>query len=309
MKDSAEAFAPANIALIKYWGKRQSQNNLPVTSSLSVSLPVGTHTKVSFRDGVDRVDLNGLELSQDSSFTKRLVTFCNLFRPPNSYFHIETRNEIPTGAGLASSSSGFAALTLAFNKLLGWNLDQKSLSILARRGSGSACRSIYKGFVEWHAGTQDDGLDSYAEPLGAVMNDLCLGIWMISEKEKPIDSRKAMIQTVETSPLYSAWPLVCAHDLVKMKAAINAGDFATLGQIAEQNALAMHATMIAAKPPILYWLAESIAAMHQIWQWRKEGLAVYFTMDAGPNLKLLFLKKDQETIQGLLPQLQQFTLF
>ena len=198
---------------------------------------------------------------------------------------------------------------MALNDLFEWNLPPQELSTLARQGSGSACRAIYKGFVEWHKGVREDGKDSYAEPLPSQMNDLCLGLWMVSDKEKPIDSRRAMIQTVETSPLYEAWPDTVARDLTQMKQAIYENDFLLLGKVAEENALAMHATMIAAKPAILYWLPESVAAMHKIWNWRKEGLNLFFTMDAGPNLKLLFLKKDEASVKSLLPDLQTLSLF
>lgn len=309
MKEKASQFAPANIALIKYWGKRQSELNLPVTSSLSVSLPLGTRTTLTLTSDKDRIVLNGQEQSSDSTFFLRTIAFCNRFRPANTFFHVDTVNDIPTSAGLASSSSGFAALVLALNELFEWNLDKKALSILARQGSGSACRSLFTGFVQWHRGIRDDGQDCFAESLNARMDDLCLGLWMISEKEKPIDSRRAMNLTTATSPLYSAWPAIVSDDLKRLKEAIFANDFLTLGQVAEQNALAMHATMMAAKPPILYWLDESVAAMHKIWQWRKEGLNLFFTMDAGPNLKLLFQKKDQATVTSLLPHLQVLSLF
>lgn len=309
MKKTASQFAPANIALIKYWGKRQSELNLPVTSSLSISLPLGTRTTLTLTSDKDHVVLNGQEQAPGSTFYTRTIAFCNRFRPLNTFFHVDTVNDIPTSAGLASSSSGFAALVLALNELFEWNLDKKALSILARQGSGSACRSLFTGFVEWHRGEQDDGQDCYAERLDARMEDLCLGLWMISEKEKPIDSRRAMNLTVATSPLYSAWPAIVSEDLKRLKEAIFANDFLTLGQVAEQNALAMHATMMAAKPPILYWLDESVAAMHKIWKWRKEGLNLFFTMDAGPNLKLLFQKKDLVPVTSLFPHLQVFSLF
>lgn len=300
-KEKASAFAPANIALIKYWGKRNSELNLPVTSSLSLSLTLGTHTTIK-RAAHDTVVLNGKECAPDDSFTKRLFAFCDLFRTPGTFFHIDTKNEIPTAAGFASSSSGFAALVKAFNDLFNWQCDVRTLSILARLGSGSACRSLMPGFVEWHAGTQSDGLDSFAEPLDAEWPELQLGLLMISDKQKPIDSRQAMQNTVETSSLYHSWPEKVAHDLRLMRKAINKRDFNLLGQTAESNALAMHATMMASLPPILYWLPETVAAMHKIWKLRQEGLNLYFTMDAGPNIKVLFLKKDLGLIQERLPE-------
>ncbi len=295
-KKEATSFAPANIALIKYWGKRDNELNLPVTSSVSLSLSKGTHTKITSTNDCDTILLNGKECAKESTFSKRLINFLDLVRAPGTYFRIETTNEIPTASGFASSSSGFAALVKALNELYSWNADDKTLSILARLGSGSASRSIYTGFVEWHAGSQPDGLDSYSEPLNTNWNEPKIGLITISDKEKPIDSRQAMKCTVETAMLYKAWPEQVARDLASIKHAINTKDFSLLGKTAESNALAMHATMIASSPPILYWLPESVAVMHTIWQLRKDGLELYFTMDAGPNVKIIYREQDKAPI-------------
>jgi diphosphomevalonate decarboxylase len=297
VKEQATAFSPANIALIKYWGKRDNELNLPVTSSLSMSLAHGTHTTVKVASA-DSCLLNGKECPP--AFAKRLFDYCNLFRNKDTFFEIHTTNEIPTAAGFASSSSGFSALILALDDLFGWHADLKTLSILARLGSGSACRSLFSGFVEWHKGTRPDGLDSFAEPLNTSWPELQIEMLPISSSQKPIDSRSAMKITVETSPLYSSWPQTVANDLPRIKEAINSQNFHQLGQIAESNALAMHATMLASHPPILYFLPESIATMHHIWRLRNEGLPLYFTMDAGPNLKLLYLKKDSTLVHEAL---------
>ena len=297
IKMTTQQFAPANIALIKYWGKRDQELNLPVTSSLSLSLEEGTHTTVTVAKE-DSVLLNGAPA--DEAFTKRLFAFCDLFRTPGTHFHIDTKNTIPTAAGFASSSSGFAALTLCLNDLFGWNKDAKILSILARMGSGSACRSLYKGFVLWNRGSIADGSDSFAEPISTFWPELKLDLVMISSKKKPIDSRRAMQITVDSSPLYSSWPAQVERDLPLMQQAIREKNVHLLGQVAEQNALAMHATMIAASPSICYWQPETVEWMHKIWQLRKEGPPIYFTMDAGPNLKLLSLAKDAPAIHQLL---------
>jgi diphosphomevalonate decarboxylase len=300
-KRTGSAFAPVNIALVKYWGKRDQELNLPVTNSLSYTLSIGTHTSISFDDRQDAIWLNDVRLALEHPIAKRLFDFCDLFRPdPTTYFQIKTKNEVPTGAGLASSASGFAALTMAMNDLLGWNLDRKSLSLLARLGSGSACRSLFDGFVEWHAGCQEDGLDSFAERLDVEWPELVLEPWILSPEQKAIDSRKAMQATIEHSSLYAAWPAKVANDLTAIKRALFARDFDKLGAICENNALTMHATMIAAEPSIIYWTEETLRAMRLVWQWRKNGLPIYFTMDAGPNLKLIFLKKDEATVRTLI---------
>jgi diphosphomevalonate decarboxylase len=150
------AFAPSNIALCKYWGKRDEELNLPVTASLSISLGrLGSTTKLSLRPDSDVVRLDKKELAPDSPFARRIGAFLDLFRrDAGMYFEVEAVNTIPTAAGFASSASGFAALVTALDELFGWELDKRELSILARLGSGSACRSLHHGFVEWRAGTR-----------------------------------------------------------------------------------------------------------------------------------------------------------
>jgi len=300
------AFAPSNIALCKYWGKRNEELNLPITSSLSVSLGrLGTTTTVAVRAGgtADEIYLNGMPVPARHKFAKGVTGFLNLFRPQSTLFYrVDTVNTVPTAAGLASSASGFAALTLAVNDLCRWNLEPRHLSILARLGSGSASRSIYQGFAEWQAGADVDGMDSYAVPVEGSWPDLRLGLIKVSIAEKAVSSRQAMKRTRRTSALYEAWPVKVAHDLVVVKEAINAHDFTLLGQTAESNALTMHATGLAAWPPVLFWLPESVAVMHRIWTLREQGLPVYFTMDAGPNVKLLFQAADTPAIQQHFPE-------
>ncbi|MFH0954403.1 MAG: diphosphomevalonate decarboxylase [Verrucomicrobiota bacterium] len=300
------AFAPANIALCKYWGKRDEELNLPVTSSLSVSLgSLGSRVSLTLAEGADVVELNGTVLGADTPFTKRATAFLDLFRPdPSARFRLSAENTIPTAAGFASSASGFAALVLALDRLFGWGLDRKSLSILARLGSGSACRSVHEGFVEWHAGQAADGMDSCAERLDATWPDLRMGLLVVSDEEKSIGSRPAMKHTVETSPLYTAWPAKVEKDLAALKDAIRRRDFPMLGRTAESNALAMHATMIAAWPPVLYWLPDSVHAMQRIRALRDKELELYFTMDAGPNLKLLFEEKDTDAVTQAFPEVE-----
>ena len=167
-KEQGAAFAPVNFALIKYWGKRNSLLNLPVTSSLSIALPEkGAFTRVKLIEGTqDKFIFNHQILPGDHAFIKPVIDFLDLFRLKNNYrFQIETQMNLPAASGLATSACGFAALTLALNDLFNWQLTPKHLSILARLGSGSACRSLWSGFVTWHAGHQEDGMDSYAEPM------------------------------------------------------------------------------------------------------------------------------------------------
>lgn len=288
-----EALAPSNIALCKYWGKRDVNLHLPVTSSLSVSLgDKGVQTRIALsEEKCDLIKLNNKILDSNSVFAERIVNFLNLFRG-NLYFTIETFSNIPVSAGLASSAAGFAALVCALDNLFGWNLDKKQLSILARLGSGSACRSLWNGFVQWHAGSAKDGMDSFAESLPYNWPDLTLGLLTLSTEAKSISSREAMRRTVDTSRYYKLWPDQVRDDLQSLITAIKRQDFDLLGKTAEANAIAMHSLILTSNPAILYATSETIAAIKQIWKLRSSGINVYFTQDAGPNLILLFLKQD-----------------
>ena len=306
-KESADAFASSNIALCKYWGKRNGELNLPVNSSISISLGhLGSHTHISLSDtNEDQVRLNNQALASDSSFSKKVINFVNLFRRDQHIpLIIDTRNNIPTAAGLASSASGFAALMLALNDFFNLQLEKTVLSAFARMGSGSASRSIYSGFVRWDMGADKDGMDSCATQLDTRWPNFCIGLIKVSSAQKPVDSRSGMNRTIETSHLYNSWPAQAAQDLTAIEAAIHAQDLQQLGACAEKNAMSMHATMISAWPPLVYWLPESLAAMHQVWQLREAGVNVYITMDAGPNIKLLFEEQQQSIIEAEFPTME-----
>ncbi|MBN2161734.1 MAG: diphosphomevalonate decarboxylase [Pontiellaceae bacterium] len=306
LKTTGEAFAPSNIALCKYWGKRDASLNLPINSSLSISLgKLGTRTSIRVSD-VDRVVLNGAELDAESSFALRVQGFLNLFRPAlgDPCFEVITENNIPTAAGLASSASGFAALVLALDQLAGWNLGRRELSMLARMGSGSASRSVFEGFVLWHAGCLTDGTDSYAHRLDYEWPEFRIGVLELTASAKPVGSRDGMNRTVETSALYESWPAQAGADLVAIRDSIASRDFRLLGKTAERNALSMHATMLSAWPPLLYLMPESIEQIHKVQRVRSNGLEIYLTIDAGPNIKLLFLADNEQDVCAAFPNLQ-----
>ncbi|MDA3873546.1 MAG: diphosphomevalonate decarboxylase [Kiritimatiellae bacterium] len=301
--EQASAYAPSNIALCKYWGKRNEALKLPLTGSLSVSLgDLGTHMRMQVADE-DHFSLYGKTQSPDSKAYKRLFGFIDLFREPGTFLSIESHNTIPMGAGLASSASAFAAAVLALNDLYGWELDLKDLSILARLGSGSACRSVAHGFMEWLPGEREDGLDSFAVPLTLDWPEFRIGILTLSETEKAIGSGEGMLRTVRTSSLYKSWPDQVSRDLPRIREAVQKRDLVQLGEAAEQNALSMHATMISAWPPLLYWRPETVQVLHQVHALRAQGLLVYATMDAGPNVKLLFNREQQQKVTEHFPQL------
>jgi diphosphomevalonate decarboxylase len=245
----------------------------------------------------------------------RVSKFLNLFRAEEQFFEVRTKNNIPTAAGLASSASGFAALVKALDQLFGWGFNSRELSMLARLGSGSASRSLYDGFAVWHAGVRADGMDSYAESFSDVgenkgvqaqpaWKNLRVGVLEVSKSRKKTGSTDGMNRTVETSELYEAWPAQADCDFDELRTAIAAQDFSMLGKTAENNALAMHATMLAAWPPLCYWKPQSLTLMQKVWQAREDGLELYFTMDAGPNLKLLFLKENQAAVKALFTKVQ-----
>ena len=310
-KDKATVFAPANIALVKYWGKRDKELNLPVTDSLSIDLGnLGTQTTIEPADR-DAVILNGTELAPDNTFAVKVIDFVNLFRNAVNQaetnqpaLRITTENNIPPGAGVASSASGFAALTKALDQFYSLGLSGRELSLMANLGSGSASRSIFKGFVYRHAGTDPDGMDSYSEPLPCTWPELRIGLITVSAKAKRVSSREGMDRTVATSPLYKAWPQQVKEDMEKMLKAIKEKDFELLGSTAEANALAMHECMKASTPPLIYFEPETIAIINKVQKLRQDGLPLYLTIDAGPNVKLLFQEKDTGTIKNEFPDMR-----
>lgn len=302
-----QAFAPANIALCKYWGKRDPVLNLPTTASLSVTLQrYGAHCIISCNKAAqDEVLLNDQPMKLTSGFGQRVTNFLALFRSAAHYhFRVEFKLNIAFAAGLASSACSFAALVLALNDLFNWHLPSPALSILARLGSGSACRSIVTGFVEWHAGEDHDGMDSYAERLSYVWPELKMGFLLANTQPKALSSSVAMATTVASSPLYAAWPGKVIQDLTQIKTALAQRDFHLLGKTVESNALNMHALMLSSWPPISYALPATVAWMHEIWAKRASGMAVYFTQDAGPNLKLIFLRNEQQLIKEHFPAVE-----
>src|SRR5690606_9827895 len=201
---------------------------------------------------------------------------------------VESSNNFPTGAVLASSASGFAALVTAAAPARDMPLTPRERSIRARRGSGSAARSIFGGYVEMHAGTQPDGEDSFAEPLlDAAEWPLTVVVAVTARGEKEIGSTSGMTRSAQSSPYYKEWVATQPHDLDVARAAIASRDFAALAEIAEHNCLKMHAAAIAAAPPLLYWNGATVECLHTVRKLRRSGVPVFFTIDAGPQLKAI----------------------
>lgn len=304
-KTKITARAHTNIALIKYWGKANQKLKLPTTSSLSLTLnDFYTDTSVLFNEKLteDQITFNGKPLSGKKA--QRIIDFLDLVRnlaKLNVYAEVSTINKVPTAAGLASSASGFAALAAAASKAIGLELSKRELSRLARQGSGSATRSIYGGFVEWEKGTSDE--TSYAVPFDEHVDwPINVVAVMVNQAEKQMSSSKGMQISVNTSPYYSAWEKVCAQALEKIKVAIKNHNFNEMGKIAEENAMQMHALTLSSSPDFTYFDADSLKVMNLVHQLRKNGLACYFTMDAGPNVKILV---EQQNTAKLVNELEK----
>lgn len=300
LKGSAKAHT--NIALIKYWGKADEDLIIPMNNSLSLTLDAFyTETTVTFSEELTTDIFYLDDVLQDEAGTTKISRFLDLVRKKADcplFAEVKSYNHVPTAAGLASSASGLAALAAACNQALQLNLSDKDLSRLARRGSGSACRSIFPGFVEWQKGTSDE--TSFAEPVPSSgwEDELAMIFILINDQEKDVSSRDGMRRTVETSAFYPGWLQTTPQDLASAKIAIHAQDFNKLGAITENNALKMHGTTLAAVPPFTYWSPDSLKAMNAVKKIRAAGLACYFTMDAGPNVKVLCQKKDVAKIEA-----------
>ena len=302
---AAKAYAPSNIALSKYWGKRDKTLNLPLNSSLSISLREwGSTTQIKpSEDGEDSVWFEGTKLGVDDPFAIKVLKFASMIRRnADAPLKIETNNTIPPAAGLASSASGFAALTLAIDKAFQMHLPSETLSVLARIGSGSASRSLWHGFVRWDKGYKDNGLDSHAHHLDVTWPEFRIAIVPVDTGPKSQSSRDGMNHTVATSPLFVPWPEQAEKDCEIIETAVRAKDFTKLGETAEANALAMHATMMAARPSLTYLKPESWAILDVVWQSRKQGVEIYATMDAGANVKLIFQESVLKRVQSLFPK-------
>lgn len=303
---TSTARACANIALVKYWGKRPGPLNLPAAGSLSLTLDaLVTTTEVAFDAGLagDELVLDGAPAgAAELARTSALLDVVRAEARLAARARVVSRNEFPTASGLASSASGFAALAVAAAAAAGLAMAPRALSILARRGSGSAARSVFGGFVRMHAGRADDGSDAFAEPIASPLTDRVRMVIAIigGGAPKSHGSRDAMGHTAASSPLYRAWLELVPRDLAAAEAALAAGDLEQLGAIAEANALAMHATAIAARPAVIYWQPATLAALAEVRALRGAGRAAWATIDAGPHVKVLSSASDAAAVAGAL---------
>lgn len=292
------AIAHPNIAVVKYWGKRQVALNLPAVPSLSVTLDrFQTETSVTW--GIDapadEIVLNGEEA--DDKTRSRVSGLLDLVAPGRPRCRVTSVNNFPTAAGLASSSSAFAALALAADNAAGTHRDKAQLSALARQGSGSACRSLWGGWVEWRLGTLPSGADSHGLPLAPRDHwDVSVVVAIVSAGPKKTGSRAGMKRTQQTCPYYDAWVQTAPADVDEGRAAILARDLPRLGAVMEQSTLKMHATMLTTTPTIRYWQPGTLAAVQVVESLRAKGVGAWYTMDAGPNVKVLCETADAQTV-------------
>ena len=291
----ASAEAHPNIALVKYWGKRDLARNLPAVGSLSVTLAdLRTRMTVDFGAGdSDTLMVNG----QEAPAMLRRVTRCLDLVAGADRPCATVEGNFPIGAGLASSASAFAALTVAANAAAETGHETLALAQIAGAASGSAARSLYGGVVELSAG--DDEID-LTQLAAADEWPLQVVVAITAEEEKPVGSGAAMIHSAETSPFYASWIERQDDDLVLARDAVAAKDFVALGEVAEHNCLKMHSVLWSSRPPIVYWNQATLACMESVRSLRENDQHAFFTMDAGPQVKVFCLPDAADTVEELL---------
>ena len=292
----------ANIAIIKYWGKKDPIKMIPATSSISLTLEnLFTETEISFITREEAIEKTGQASDllyingelQNEEQIKKIAKVVNLFRDDRSQLvKIDTTNNMPTEAGLSSSSSGLSAAIKACNKLFDKNLSREELAQISKFASGSSSRSFFGPIGMWDKNTGE---------VSEVKTDLKLAmiVLVLNEEKKIISSRKGMALCMETSTSFDEWIRQSEIDFENMKKYLSEGDFSKVGDLTEENALRMHETTKNANPPFTYLTEKSFEAMEYVKELRKQGERCYFTMDAGPNVKVLCLEEDFERLKDI----------
>ena len=303
--ETVTATAHPNFALIKYWGKQNERLNLPAAGSISVTVnKLVTRTSVQFDQKLkqDVISLNNKKVNRRDS--KRIISFLDLVRgmaKDRRFAKVNSLNNFPTAAGLSSSSAGFAALALSASRAIGLDLNPNDLSVLARRGSGSAARSIHGGFVELLVGMCEDGSDAMATPIADTeFWPIDIMIAITAKSPKNISSRDGMGITARTSPYYPTWIASTQADLSEMREAILARDITKVGELSERSCLKMHGAMLSANPGIIYWNGGTLNVIEAVRDLRRQGHPVYFTIDAGPQVKIIFEQESKPLVAAAL---------
>jgi diphosphomevalonate decarboxylase len=284
--------ASPSLALVKYWGKRDGPGNYPATSSLAVTLgALRTRTTAECGGTEDRIEVNGAE----KPVSLRYAILLDRVREATGYdgrFSVKSRNDFATAAGLASSSSGFAALTAACVLATGARLDATVLSAIARTGSASAARSVFGGFVVLREGEEaaEQVRDERYWP------DLRIVVCTVTEREKSVSSGEAMELTKRSSPFFQAWIEDSRAVFAEALDALAAKDVQRLGDLARLSYLRMHAVLLAANPPVIYAEPDSLRIVRICGELRARGIGAWETMDAGPQVKILCSASDVSSI-------------
>jgi diphosphomevalonate decarboxylase len=306
MTDSHRACAEAcaNIAFIKYWGNADEDLHWPANGSISMNLgALTTRTSVTFEPGLpaDQLVIDGLQAGAGE--LARISRFLNVVRQGAGVSwsaRVESKNSFPRSAGLASSASAFAALALASTHALGQELSEAQLSRLARLGSGSACRSVPGGFVEWDRGKRPQ--DSFARSLApAGYWDLVDCIALVTAAPKLVSSLEGH-RLAPTSPLQTARVGDAPRRIAACRTALLTTDFLALATISELDCRLMHAVMMTSSPPLLYWAPATLAVIQAVQAARQDGVAVFYTIDAGPNVHLICPRSEVERVRSMLAQ-------
>ena len=301
-KQTATAISHPNIAFIKYWGNCEAEARIPANGSISMNLEsLHTRTSVSFDSSLesDILFINGKESTGPAlGRVTDFIDHIRLMAGSNLFARVESVNNFPMGAGIASSASAFAALALAGSKAMGLNLDEAELSRLARRGSGSACRSIPSGFTEWQvdACEPDSGAVSIAPPDHWNVVD-CVAI--VNREHKPTGSTEGHALAY-TSPVQSARVADAPRRLEQCRKAILEQDFDSFADITELDCNLMHAVMMTSTPRLIYWQAATLQIMEAVQTWRQDGIPVCYTIDAGPNVHVICTEEDAGQIKTML---------
>lgn len=316
------AVAPSNIAFIKYWGRKNEELRLPENGSISMNLSnLLTTTTVEFskkykEDQVEIYSSDKIGRHPERSVATDRISSMGFYRPAkaglqndkvikhldrvrnlakiNLKAKVVSKNNFPQGTGLSSSASGFAALTFAASNAAGLKLPEKELSTLARQGSGSACRSIPDGFVEWLDG--DISETSYSKSIFPpdywdIVDVVCI----LTAEEKDVSTTEGQ-KRADSSPFYKIRLQNIKNKIVNIKKAMREKDFKTFGEITEAEALELHSIMLTSNPSLIYWYPATIIVMKAVKKWRAEGLPVYFTVNTGQNIHVICEGKNSNKV-------------
>jgi len=332
----ATAIAPSNIAFIKYWGRKDEELRLPANGSISMNLSgLLTKTTVEFDSSLkeDNIvilnEVKDLEKKEDSSAKPQNDNNSEIASPAkpdrndnkanekvarhldrirkragiNEFAKVVSENNFPHGTGLSSSASGFAALTLAGTKACGLDLSEKELSMLARQGSGSACRSIPDGFVEWHDG--DSSETSFAESIFSpdywdIVDIVCI----LTSDTKDVPTSEGQ-KGAGSSPFFATRQDHIKDKISKIKTSIKNQNFTEFGELIEHEALEMHAIMLTQHPSLIYWYPETVRMMKVVQKLRKDGLPVYFTINTGQNIHIICENKNVLRVEEILQKIPE----